>query len=97
MKYNMVKAQDLINSQKEREKIKFKTFSKIYDTIEKKINLASSSNFYYVWYEIPEFIIGFPLYNLDECKKHIVKQLNDNGFNVEIFDDNIILIQWFPK
>ena len=93
----MVKAQDLINSQKEREKIKFKTFSKIYNTVEKKISLASSSNFYYVWYEIPEFIIGFPLYNLDECKKHIVKELKDNGFNVEIYDNNIILIEWFPK
>ena len=97
MKYNMVKAQDLINTQKEREKIKFKTFAKIYSNVEKKISLASSSNFYYVWYEIPEFIIGFPLYNLDECKKYIIKELKDNGFNVEIYDDNIILIQWFPK
>lgn len=97
MKYNMVKAQDLINSQKEREKIKFKTFAKIYNTVEKKISLASSSNFYYVWYEIPEFIIGFPLYNLDECKKYIIKELKDNGFNVEIYDNNIILIEWFPK
>jgi hypothetical protein len=93
----MVKAQDLINSQKEREKIKYKTFSKIYSNIEKKISLASSSNFYYVWYEIPEFIMGFPLYNLDECKTIVVKQLKDNGFDIEEFNNNIILIKWFPK
>jgi hypothetical protein len=93
----MVKAQDLINSQKEREKIKYKTFSKIYSNIEKKINLASSSNFYYVWYEIPEFIIGFPLYNLDDCKTTVIRQLKDNGFDVEEFETNIILVKWFPK
>lgn len=93
----MVKAQDLINSQKEREKIKYKTFSKIYNNIEKKIALASSSNFYYVWYEIPEFIMGFPLYNLEDCKVVIVKQLKDNGFTIEEFHRNIILITWFPK
>ena len=93
----MVKAQDLINSQKEREKIKYKTFSKIYNKIEKKIELASSSNFYYVWYQIPEFLIGCPLYNLNECKNTITKQLNDNGFVCEEFKENLILITWFPK
>jgi hypothetical protein len=91
----MVKAQDLIKSQKEREKIKYKTFSKIYSNIEKKITIASSSNFYYVWYEIPEFIIGFPLYNVTECKSVVIKQLQDNGFKVEEFENNIILVTWF--
>lgn len=93
----MVKAQDLINSQKEREKIKYKTFAKVFASIEKKIVLASSTNFYYVWYEIPEFIIGLPLYNLAECKKNIIRQLVMNDFKVEEFDSNLILISWFPK
>ena len=93
----MVKAQDLIKSQKEREKIKFKTFSKIYSNIEKKITIASSSNFYYVWYEIPEFIIGFPLYNVNDCKSYVIKELKNNDFTIEEFDNNIILITWFPK
>ena len=93
----MVKAEDLIKNQQEREKIKFKTFSKIYNNIEKKISLASTSDFYYIWYEIPEFIIGFPLYNLEECKTYIIKQIKNNGFTIEEFDENIILITWFPK
>ena len=92
----MVKAQDLINDQKEREKIKYKTFARIYNTIEKKITLASSSNFYYIWYEIPEFIIGCPLFNRNECKKNIIRQLKENGFQIEEFD-NILLIKWFPN
>jgi hypothetical protein len=93
----MVKAQDLINCQKERDTIKFKTFGKIYNKIEKKIMLASSINLYYIWYEIPEFIIGCPLYNLEECKKFIIKQIKENGFTVEEFNENIILITWCPK
>ncbi len=93
----MVKAQDLINNQKEREKIKYKTFGKIYNNIEKKIAIASSSNFYYAWYEIPEFIMGFPLYNVSDCKKNVIRQLKDNGFDIEEFENNIILIKWFPK
>ena len=92
----MVLAQDLINNQKEKNKIKYKTFAKIYQNIEKKIILASASNFYYTWYLIPEFIIGLPLYNLNDCIKNIKNQLKENGFKIEKFESNIILITWFP-
>ena len=93
----MVKAQDLIKSQKKREELKYKTFLKIYDNIEKKIGLASSSDFYYIWYEVPEFIIGLPLYNLEDCKEYVINKIKENGFIVEEFDRNIILVTWFPK
>jgi hypothetical protein len=92
----MVKAQDLIESQKERENIKYITFNKIYKNLEKKIQLASNSNFYYVWYEIPEFIIGCPLYKIDECKEYIIKKIIKNGFEIEEIN-NFIIIKWFPK
>ena len=48
----MVKANDLINEQQKREKIKIETFKKVFENIEKKIVLASAGNFYYVWYKI---------------------------------------------
>jgi len=92
----MVKAEDLINQQKEREKIKFITFNKIFGNIEKKIIKASSTNFYYVWYEIPEFIIGCPLYKLEECKDYVIKKIKNDGFEVEEIN-NYILVKWFPK
>ena len=93
----MVKAQDLINAQHERDKIKFKTFNKIFQNIEKKIVLASSSNFFHVWYEFPEFVIGFPMYKMKECKKYVIKLLQNNGFTIEEFKPNIISIEWFAK
>lgn len=92
----MVKAEDLIKLQKDRENIKYITFKKVYKTVEKKIQLASNSNFYYVWYEIPEFIIGSPLYKLDECKKYVMNKIKKDGFEIEEIN-NFILIKWFPK
>ena len=44
----MVKAGDLVKAQKEKDNIKYKTFKKIFDLIEKKIVLASSSNYYHI-------------------------------------------------
>lgn len=93
----MVKAQDLISAQKEREKIKYKTFTQVYKKIEKKISIASASNYYYIYYTIPEFIIGLPLYNCKECITVVSKQLSENGFEITLYDPNILLISWFPK
>ncbi len=93
----MVKAEDLINMQKEREKIKFKTFNKVFNTVEKKITIASSSNYYYVWYEVPQYIIGEPLYNYNECIEYIIKKIISNGFKVNIYEPNVLLISWFPS
>jgi hypothetical protein len=92
----MVKAHELINVQKEREKKKFITFEKVHSNIEKKIVKASATNFYYIWYEIPQYIIGFPLYNYIECIEYVIEKLNKNGFKIEKFEPNILLISWFP-
>lgn len=93
----MVKASQLIKEQQERNSWKNKTFNKIYTIIDKKIILSSSANNYYIWYQIPEFIVGLPLYNLLDCKLYIEDKLKDNGFTTEFFEPNILLITWFPK
>jgi hypothetical protein len=91
----MVKASDLIKQQKEREERKKKTFDKIYMVVEKKITLASEGDYYYTWYQIPEFLVGLPLYSVDECKNYIQEKLKMNGFKTEFFLPNILLIKWF--
>jgi uncharacterized protein (DUF302 family) len=93
----MVKADDLIKIQKEREKIKFITFDKIYINIEKRVIKASATNFYYIWFEIPCYIIGCPQYNFNDCKEYLINKLMENGFIVEFYEPNILLITWFPK
>jgi hypothetical protein len=92
----MVKAQDLISEQKKRENTKFNTYYKVYSNIEKKITIASASNYYYIWYEIPELILGTPGYKLGECIDYIKKKLTNDGFNVKFYEPNVILVEWFP-
>jgi hypothetical protein len=93
----MVKANELINSQKERDEKKKITFEKIFVHVEKKIITASSGNYYYTWYQIPEFLIGLPMYSIIECQEYIEKKLKSNGFDTEFYEPNLIHIKWFPK
>lgn len=93
----MVKADDLIKQQKEREDRKYVTFDKIYKLVEKKICTSSLGNFYYTWYQVPDFLVGLPLYSHKDCQKYIINKLTKNGFEIEFFEPDIILIKWFPK
>ncbi len=91
----MIKAEDLIKEQSERENRKFIVYDKIYKLVEKKIYLASKGDNYYLWFQIPEFLIGSPSYCLKECSIHIQSNLKNNGFNTDFYDPNLLLINWF--
>jgi len=92
----MVRADKLIKEQKIRENIKNETFEKILLKVEKKIVISSNANYYFTWYSIPEFIVGLPLYSINDCKDYLETKLSKNGFEIEFFLPNILLIKWFP-
>jgi hypothetical protein len=92
----MVKASDLVKEQQEKNNIKKKNYHKVYKRIEKKILQASSVNEYKCWYEIPEFILGIPLYSFDDCKNYVINKLKNDGFKTEMISNNVILIDWTP-
>lgn len=92
--YNMVKAIDLCDEQKNREKKKMKIYKKIYEKIEKKIIYASSMNMYECWYLISEFFLNIPLYNIEDCKQYLEIKLKADGFNVYFPNHNVIVISW---
>ncbi len=90
----MIKANDLIQQQKERDKNKYKIFNKIYELIEKKILSASQCDHYYTIYEIPEFLIGYPIYSFENCSEYIQNKLKENGFKIFFYSPNILFISW---
>jgi hypothetical protein len=87
-------ASDLIKQQKERESKKSVTYEKIYTFVEKKVRTASLVDNYYTWYLIPEFLVGLPLYSINDCKKYIENKLKKNGFETEFYEPNLLLIKW---
>ena len=90
----MVKALELIKTQKDREKKKLNIYKKIYKRIENKIIQSSNMNLYECWYEIPEFLFNIPLYNLENCKLYLERKLNEDGFSINFTGVNIIVISW---
>lgn len=92
----MIKADELIKKQKEKDSKKVLIFQKVYNIIEKKINQSSLRDNYYILYEFPAFIMGCSLYSIEECRIYIQNILSNNGFKTEYYSPNILLITWFP-
>tara|TARA_B110000908_G_scaffold171663_2_gene235220 strand:- start:1044 stop:1328 length:285 start_codon:yes stop_codon:yes gene_type:complete len=90
----MVKATDLIKQQKDRQKLKEKTFKKIYKIAEKKMIIANTGDNSCIWFEIPEFLLGVPIYKIKECKKYLEKKLKKNGFKTNFFEPNFLKVDW---
>jgi hypothetical protein len=90
----MVKASDLVKEQSSRDNDKKKIYKQIYKRIQYKIVNASKSNLYECYYDIPEFILNLPLYNMESCKEYLIKKLKKDEFIVENYAMNILWISW---
>lgn len=91
----VLNAKELVKKQKKRDKEKNIIYQKVYDRVDKKISMASNQNYYQCLYEIPELMLGLPLYNINECIIYVDKKLKENGFKT-IWTKNTVLIDWEP-
>tara|TARA_B100000575_G_C23132282_1_gene656997 strand:+ start:1773 stop:2207 length:435 start_codon:yes stop_codon:yes gene_type:complete len=70
----------------------------IYDSVlvkcHKRIQYNSDLEKTYCFFQIPEFIIGVPIYNINEMKKYIMNSLKNNGFQLLYIDPNWLFIHW---
>ena len=51
----------------------------------------------YCFFQIPEFIIGVPLFDPEEMKTYIISSLKKNGFQLLYIDPNWLFIHWDVK
>ena len=70
----------------------------LYDSILKKchhrILYNSRIERTYCFFQIPEFIIGTPLYKVEEMRIYIINSLKNNGFKIMYIEPNWLFISW---
>ena len=71
-------------------------FNKILNRIHKRIRLTGSTKVKdkHVFFTVPEFIFGEPLYKQGDCIGYLVVQLEQNGFLVKYIHPNTLFICW---
>ena len=88
---------DLFESKSEFDESKLVLYNKILNRIHNKIKQTSRNTKgkeQFVWYLIPEMMIGVSRYNVSECTGYILRKLRENDFIVRYTHPNLIFISW---
>lgn len=94
--YDTVDIDSLFEKKQQKDLKQLSIFNKILNRIHKRINYTAKSkpNDKHLFFTVPEFIFGEPLYNQGDCIGYLVVKLEDNGFDVRYMHPNTIFISW---
>jgi len=88
---------DLFEKKREIADSKLTLYNKILNRIHNKIKITSRQNRgkeQFIWYTIPEIMIGVSRYNVEECTGYILRKLRENDFVVRYTHPNLIFVSW---
>jgi hypothetical protein len=83
---------------KERENNRHKIYYKISKKCFEKIKETSENDLTYCFFKVPEYIPGFPLFNMTQCVLYLLNILKEKGFHSRYVDGYMLYISWsLPK
>ena len=94
---NKISIIELYEIKKKKEIKSSKVFNHILEICNKKIKLITEQGGMCIYYKIPKIILGFPLYDYNNCVEYIIKQLKLSGlFVIQLPNPNneYIYISW---
>jgi len=87
---------DLYEKRKIRDQKQLSIFNKILNRVHRRIthtgrNKATDKH---IWFTVPEYIFGEPVYDKSNCIGYLVTKLQDNGFYVKYVHPNTLFVSW---
>ena len=56
--------------------------------------LSSKNKTFFCTYQVPEFLIGKPIYKIEDLRKYLINSLNRDKFDVLYIHPNLLFISW---
>ena len=87
---------ELYKESKYRQEKRTEVYGKVLARVHKKIKACSRQKFNncFCCYVVPEFILGFPRYDIATCTAFLIDKLQANGFNIKYTHPNLLFISW---
>ena len=91
-----VNIDELYEKKQQRQLKQLSIFNKLLNRIHKRITMTGRNkpNDKHIWFIVPEYIFGEPLYDQGDCIAYLVNKLEDNGFQVKYVHPNAIFVSW---
>lgn len=86
----------LYDRRREIDILRLQVYQTILQRIHKKIKITSRLKYNdpYIFYIIPEFVIGVPRYDVKHCTLYVIDKLEKNGFITKYTHPNMLFISW---
>jgi hypothetical protein len=87
---------DLYEKKQQQDLKQLNIFTKILNRIHRKIKdcAKKTTTMKYIWFIVPEYLFGEPLYDQGECLGFLVDKLETNGFVTRYIHPNALYISW---
>ena len=87
----------LYENKQKRDLKQLSIFNKILNRIHNRIKITGRNHKIgetHIWFAVPEFIFGEPIYDKGDCIAYLVMKLQDNGFLVKYVHPNTLFVSW---
>lgn len=94
--HQKINIDELYTNNQQRDLKQIAIFNKILNRIHKRIQFTGRNkrNDKHIWFTVPEYIFGEPVYDKSECISHLVVKLEENGFHVRYIHPNTLFVSW---
>jgi hypothetical protein len=75
-------------------------FDRVIELCHRRVRTVASYGGLNTFYEIPGLLVGYPLYNINECMEYMIDHLRRSGLLVQILPPPhvcVIYISWDPQ
>lgn len=69
-------------------------FDRVLELCHKKIVASADNKKVRLFYEVPDFLMGYPLYDINDCITYVMDSLKSNGFIAVYYFPRYIYISW---
>jgi len=93
-RYFSLTVDDIDTFHKEKIKKWIKVYEKVLGHCFRKVREHVLRDQKFCFFPVPEYLAGFPLYNITHCTCFIIKKLKQAGFKTKFIPPNVIYIVW---
>jgi hypothetical protein len=87
---------ELRNRSQARQQRRVNVYNAVLSRCHTKIQTAAENEQFECVYDVPRYIMGLPLYNLDLCIDYLKDRLIANGFGVDYVFPKSLRVHWYP-
>ena len=91
-----VNIDELYERNQRRDLKQISVFNKILNRIHKRITITARNklNDKHIWFIVPSFLFGEPVYDQTDCIAYVITKLRDNGFFIKFIHPSTLFISW---